>query len=529
MTPNRIKIHAKMIDMVLHPYTDHHKYVKYDAYITSSLVSKAVEQKELPGIIYPSPNFHQLPLSYKYENNSNDDDFIIEGCEMETNMGIVTTICSDKQILFNICAKFNRYNSEHIRFLEMVNKIYQDSAYQLNQVKNKVKMYYFNMRSPEATGFKYPLYQPRDDMTGEPIPGQDFSLYLKLIYRDTEQTVFTDVSGNVIPWHKLEGTDMKFIPLIYFKDIFIYNGRASFRFEMISAVVTSFHRRNSISKQIPTLTALQQDHLNLSATLTNELKILSCDRENINHYRNLQRGDSSYSYDSKYIVSHKTYKSSMLSNTRAVLQRHHHDYYPPIEYYKIPLFYNYGSDHDLNLKDFFFEGCEMETNSGIQSIINHDGATKHYIFTQFDSNNPIHTQWIASMRKIYDDCVDLLYSIKKKIKMYGFDKNYPEWTGFKFPLYYPRDNNTGEILKDKPPSMFLKLFGNGRRLNQEQTLFTDMHGNPVPWELLSNIQMKFIPLIHIKYIYVNNSRASIQMHLQSAIITSIKPNEPPMN
>jgi hypothetical protein len=42
---------------------------------------------------------------------------------------------------------------------------------------------------------------------------------------------------------------------------------------------------------------------------------------------------------------------------------------------------------------------------------------------------------------------------------------------------------------------------------------------PIDWELLKGVEMKFIPLVHIKKIYVGGGKASLQMEVVSAIVT----------
>src|SRR5690606_39260936 len=46
------------------------------------------------------------------------------------------------------------------------------------------------------------------------------------------------------------------------------------------------------------------------------------------------------------------------------------------------------------------------------------------------------------------------------------------------------------------------------------------NGTAVPWELLMGVEMEFVPLIHIKRIYVGGGKASIQMEVVSAVLTS---------
>lgn len=195
---------------------------------------------------------------------------------------------------------------------------------------------------------------------------------------------------------------------------------------------------------------------------------------------------------------------------------------PPQFYYQIPLMYNFGTDDVRILNDFVFEACELNSSVGIQSKPGQSGRLEHSIMCKFDANNAGHSRFIETIGQIHAGCAYILSQMKGGVKLFNFDPKMAEATGLKNPVYRARDQVTGEIVQGRAPSMFLKLFSRGTGPLAEQTLFTGLDGKPVPWTLLQGVEMKFIPLIHVKRLYVGGGKASIQMEVVSAVITDIR-------
>jgi hypothetical protein len=130
---------------------------------------------------------------------------------------------------------------------------------------------------------------------------------------------------------------------------------------------------------------------------------------------------------------------------------------------------------------------------------------------------------IQCINEIHGGCAYILYTLKGQVKLPHFNKDMAEATGLKNPIYRPRDEVTGDIIPGRAPSMFLKLFSRGKPPMLEQSLFTDLVGNPIPWKLLEGVEMKFIPLLHIKRMFIGGGKASIQMEVLSAVVTYVKP------
>jgi hypothetical protein len=199
----------------------------------------------------------------------------------------------------------------------------------------------------------------------------------------------------------------------------------------------------------------------------------------------------------------------------------------PQTYYIIPLMYNFAStlEADRKLNDFLYEGCEMDSPYGIQTNEGQSGRKEYSVMCKFDLSDAENVRFIESTNEIHRGCAFILHSMKGVVKLPHFNASTPEMieaTGLKNPIFRPRDPTTSEIVQGRAPSMYLKLFSRGKPPMVEQTLFTGLDGKPIPWALLQGVEMKFIPLILVKRIYIGGGKASIQMEVQSAIVTFIR-------
>jgi hypothetical protein len=194
---------------------------------------------------------------------------------------------------------------------------------------------------------------------------------------------------------------------------------------------------------------------------------------------------------------------------------------PAQHYYIVPALYNLGTSSNKVLNDFMLEGPEMETSFGIQSKQSPSGRMESSIMCKFDMSNSEQLAFINTFDDIHKGFAGILSQIKGAVKLYNFNQQMAEATGLKNPIYKSRDELTGEVIQGRPPSIFLKLFNRGKGAMAEQTLFTGIDGKNISWNLLQNVEMKFIPLLHIKRMYVGGGKASIQIELVSAVVTSI--------
>lgn len=193
-----------------------------------------------------------------------------------------------------------------------------------------------------------------------------------------------------------------------------------------------------------------------------------------------------------------------------------------INYSIIGLMYNYGNDESKSVNTVKYEGCEMTSYSGISEKMNQQGRMEYTVQATVDITRPEGMLFADKTTEFYEAAMEIMLKEKGNVKKPTFSKVIAPELGFKNPLYFPTDPATGERLPGRNPSMFAKLIKYGTGASEMKTLFTGLDGKPIPWELLKNVQMRFIPLFHMRRIYVA-SKVSIQFNMVSAIVTDIKP------
>lgn len=197
-----------------------------------------------------------------------------------------------------------------------------------------------------------------------------------------------------------------------------------------------------------------------------------------------------------------------------------------IKYKEVPLQYNYGTPENPIIDSCFLELPIVTSYGGI--------VVKRETKPPKNPGDPPYIKESYSMMFTFDlqdeDCRLCLSKLdelhmgsaremgkhKADLGMYDFDPTRP--SGYKNPVYYKRDQATGERIKGKNPSMWVKL----NHWKTNRTLFTDLNANPIEWDLLRDVEMKMIPLLHIEKIYVG-TKPSLQVKMVSAIVTDIAP------
>lgn len=96
----------------------------------------------------------------------------------------------------------------------------------------------------------------------------------KSVDPSTGKATKTRFPGGKIPWDFLKGVEMKFIPLIRFKPVFI-GQKASEKFQIESAIVTSLISSGSVTKQKETIDKLKSSKPSLLSTLQSQIAMLS--------------------------------------------------------------------------------------------------------------------------------------------------------------------------------------------------------------------------------------------------------------
>lgn len=179
--------------------------------------------------------------------------------------------------------------------------------------------------------------------------------------------------------------------------------------------------------------------------------------------------------------------------------------------------YNYGKGGKSDVDKFYLEGPELESFDGIESK-EFMGKLVHQIKASLSLSCPEKSAFVTCIHKIYAKARAYLYerrvSLLKKTERTTEDSI---GESFKIPLYYPTDKQSGEVVEGKDPSIYIKCFKYGEGSLETKTVFTRPDGVVIPWERLTPAHIKFIPLFHVKGIYVG-AVTSFQIVLDSAII-----------
>lgn len=194
-------------------------------------------------------------------------------------------------------------------------------------------------------------------------------------------------------------------------------------------------------------------------------------------------------------------------------------------YNVIPLSYKYPNNITT---DLYMEFPMCRSRGVVKKVEENKNTGKTRVtyscMVKFSISDKEHIECIEKIKELHKGAAKIVAQHKGRLGMYDFD---PERPGglFKNPVYFPRDKATGNIIKGRDPSMWLKMI----TIQTEKTLFTkpfmnakgDIVGEPIDWELLENVEMKFIPLIKFEKIYNGGGKASLQCKLASAIVLEV--------
>jgi hypothetical protein len=186
------------------------------------------------------------------------------------------------------------------------------------------------------------------------------------------------------------------------------------------------------------------------------------------------------------------------------------------KYQEMTIEYNYGTQERPYRGSFYVECGEVVSSYGIVTT-ELNGRKKRSLQIALPLSSPASQAIVEGCERIYKTCANVIFNHKTILKLPYFNKDQPEASQFKNPIYFPRDKMTLEIIEGKSPNMYLTLAERG----PNKTTFCDLNENILPWELLENVEMKMIPLIHFEKIYVGANKPSLQMKLISAVVTSV--------
>lgn len=188
-----------------------------------------------------------------------------------------------------------------------------------------------------------------------------------------------------------------------------------------------------------------------------------------------------------------------------------------LKYYELPFKYNYGTKEHPNLSDFLFEGPKFKSTRGLV-MKEFNGKPSWSIMQYLPDKDPVMKAFKDALTKIYYACGFSLSKVKGAVGIREFDFKNPSATGFKNPISFPTDKE-GNIIEGKDPFIYFKII----KTYDQKTLFTEIDvKKEIRWELLQNVEMEYIPLFHLEKIYIGGGKASLQMKMKSAIVTSIQ-------
>lgn len=218
---------------------------------------------------------------------------------------------------------------------------------------------------------------------------------------------------------------------------------------------------------------------------------------------------------------------------------------PPQSYNEIPLSYNYGDSENPRIGNFYLELPKLKTNGGLTEKPSQSGKMEYVVVAPLPIDNTECQTFIECTEGIWQYCRSILSGFKGQVGLgkINFTNDGAVSAVFRKLPYYPIDKITGEIAQGRNPTLYLKCYKRGFGAMEEKTQFyrpvkkTNVKGEPVlndkgkqeitneqiDWKLVQGVEMEFIPLVHVKKIYVGGGKASLQMEMVSAVVTSITP------
>ncbi len=196
-----------------------------------------------------------------------------------------------------------------------------------------------------------------------------------------------------------------------------------------------------------------------------------------------------------------------------------------VNFNNIKLHYNYGTEEEPIISDFLLELPECTTSGIRYRDDTKQGTEGPYtkrtasMMIRFSLDDPKvrndMQKALDSLEGVHRATSEILGKYKGKVKLFSFDPKNPGET-FKSPVYWPRDPTSGEKIKGKNPNVWVTL--KSGKVNK--TLFTGFDGKPVNWNLLENVDITFVPLLHFEKIFVGKV-VSMKAQLVSAVLLKV--------
>lgn len=222
--------------------------------------------------------------------------------------------------------------------------------------------------------------------------------------------------------------------------------------------------------------------------------------------------------DDKVFVNYDQFDSDKLLSESVVEKQ---DPKSQDRYREINLKYRYENNDNVIIDDCYFQFPSCKS-TGIFQYSNTSGP-KYYMMITLSINNNRHQSCINTIKQLYGSCSNIIEKNRRQLKLFDFKADEPY--GFKNPVYYPRDCNTGEILPNRDPKMRLKLI-----FGENGTLFSYPYINPrtkiceirhIDWKYLKDVDITFIPLVKFERICVSGGRPVLQCKIINAVVQSV--------
>ncbi len=197
-----------------------------------------------------------------------------------------------------------------------------------------------------------------------------------------------------------------------------------------------------------------------------------------------------------------------------------------VKFHKIFHLYNYGTPEVPILRKCLIEGPPLKTSGIVTKEFDATGKNgpykkvSHSMMFTFDLQDQECKDCLVKFDELHLAGARILKGYAGKVGLYDFDPARPG-QAFPSPVYYKRDEITGEIRKGLNPTLWAKL----NHWKSNKTLITDINGVPIEWESFRDVDATVIPLWHIENIYIKGGQgasAMYQIKLFSAIVVHIE-------
>ena len=207
------------------------------------------------------------------------------------------------------------------------------------------------------------------------------------------------------------------------------------------------------------------------------------------------------------------------------------------QYQIIPIQYEYDIPNESTGNiDKVVGGLSMElpevyTPTGISVDESSSGCQ---IYSQYDITKPEIQQFSSEngpANRLYNTYFDRIFDIRGYIGFSAIQSKEGMKGIFKNPLlYFTYDKQTCQPIAGKNPTKYFQLISYGKEgsILRRETVFTLPIIDPatgkyqvVPWKMLKNVEMKYIPLVTFPHIYIGGGKCIIKCHVVSAVITYI--------